>query len=149
MSDQNGSTVKRGARRAFAVGSWLLFLAILGQFLLARLEIFASGGFLSYHASIGAAVVAALALLLVVAGWIGRAPGGTVGLAASVIGLVVLQSLLLFPYHLDLQGPARAVSGLHVLNAVLIFWVGTRLVVRGRQLRPPSRTAGEAAGGAA
>src|SRR5439155_22136133 len=64
MSDQNGSTVKRGARRAFAVGSWLLFLAILGQFLLARLEIFASGGFLSYHASIDAAVVAALALLL-------------------------------------------------------------------------------------
>src|SRR5437588_7260708 len=119
MSNETGIAVKDVARRTFALGSWLLVVAILAQFLLAGLGIFAEAGFLPWHASIGAAVVALLALLLVVAGWIGRVPGRTVGLAASVIGLVVVQSLLLFPYHLNVQGSARAVSGLHVLNALL------------------------------
>ena len=132
MSNEPG--LKNVVRRAFAAGTWLLFLAILAQFLLAGLGVFAGGDFLVWHASFGAGVVALLALLLVLAGWIGRVPGRTVGLAGAVIGLVIVQSLLLFPYHMGAQGPVRAISGLHVLNALLIFWVGTRLVMRADQI---------------
>ena len=41
-------------------------------------------------------------------------------------------SLLLAPYHMDAQGVLRAVSGLHVLNAILIFWVSIQLVEQTR-----------------
>jgi Family of unknown function (DUF6220) len=148
MTNEHGTAARDVARRAFAVGSWLILVAILAQFLLAGLGIFAGGDYLAWHASFGAIAVGVLSLLLVLAGWIGRMPGRTVGLAASVIGLTAVQSLLLFPYHLNLQGAARAVSGLHVLNAVLIFWVGTRLVVRGRRLWTAPEAARDAEGAA-
>jgi len=41
-------------------------------------------------------------------------------------------SLLLAPYHMDAQGVLRAVSGVHVLNAILIFWVAIQLVEQTR-----------------
>jgi hypothetical protein len=30
---------------------------------------------------------------------------------------------LRIPYHLNSRGPVRAMSGLHVLNAIFIFWI--------------------------
>jgi hypothetical protein len=35
----------------------------------------------------------------------------------------LVQSLLRIPYHLNSRGPVRAMSGLHVLNAIFIFWI--------------------------
>jgi len=43
-------------------------------------------------------------------------------------------SLLLAPYHMDAQGVLRAVSGVHVLNAILIFWVAIQLVEQTRTM---------------
>jgi hypothetical protein len=119
------------ARRAYAVGVHLLALAVVTQFLLAGLGIFFDPRFLSlWHATVGASVIAGLALLLVAIGRVGRVPGRTLWLTAAVFGLVVMQSLLLAPYHMDAGGPLRAVAGLHVVNALLIFWVVLRLLER-------------------
>jgi hypothetical protein len=53
----------------------------------------------------------------VLVGWLGRVPARILGLAGAVTGLTIVQSLLLIPYHMNIQGPLRAISGLHALNA--------------------------------
>jgi hypothetical protein len=93
-----------------------------------------------WHAEVGASVIFGLSLLLVPVGLLGRVPGSTLWLTAAVAGLVVVQSLLLAPYHLNATGLLRAMSGLHVVNALLIFWVVLRLVTRASNFR----TAGNA-----
>lgn len=77
-------------------------------------------------------VVGCLPFLLVLVGWLGRVPRPILWLAAAVPGLTALQSLLLLPYHMNAQGVLRAVSGLQVLNAILIFCVALQLVERTR-----------------
>jgi hypothetical protein len=130
------STPARIARRIYVFGIYLLGLAVLVQFLFAGLGIFFDYGFLSFwHAAVGAGVIGGLSLVLIPIGLMARVSGRTMWLTASVFGLVVLQSLLLVPFHSDASGPVRAVSGLHVLNAVLIFWVVLRLVTRASSLR--------------
>jgi hypothetical protein len=116
----------------FVVGTCLVLVSVLVQMLLAGLGVFADSGFFFWHASVNAAVVGSLPLLLLVVGWLARAPRSILGLTAAVPGLTVVQSLLLFPYHMGAQGALRAISGLHVLNAILIFWVALRLVERTR-----------------
>ena len=118
--------------RTFAVGTWVVMAAVLVQFLLAGLGVFTDSGFLFWHATVNAAVVGLLPLLLVPVGWLGRVPGRVLWLAAGIFGLTVLQSLLLAPYHMNAQGVLRAISGLHVLNALLVLWVALQLVERTR-----------------
>lgn len=118
------------ARRAFVVGTWLVMTAVLVQILLAGLGLFADAGFFVWHASVNSLVVGLLPLLLVLVGWLGRVPGRILWLMASVFGLTVLQALLLAPYHMNAQGALRAISGLHVLNAILIVWVAYGLIER-------------------
>ncbi len=125
------SSLARLASRAYVVGIYLLALAVLVQFLLAGLGIFFDPQFLPlWHATVGASVIFGLSLLLVGVGRLGRVPGRTLWLTASVAGLVVVQSLLLAPYHMAAGGLLRAVSALHVVNALLIFWVVIRLLER-------------------
>lgn len=129
------------ARQAYVVGIYLLGLAVVVQFLLAGLGIFLDARFLQlWHAGVGAGVIFGLSLLLVPVGLLGRVPGSTLWLTAVVAGLVVVQSLLLAPYHLNATGLLRAVSALHVVNALLIFWVVLSLVTRASNFR----TAGNA-----
>ena len=118
------------ARRAFVVGAWLVGAFVLVQVLLAGLGVFTYPGFFFWHASVNGAIVFFLPLVLVLVGWFGRVPRAILGLAAAVTGLTFLQSLLLIPYHMNVQGPLRAISGLHVLNAIFIFWVALQLVER-------------------
>jgi hypothetical protein len=116
------------AGRTYVIGVAVLVLAVVVQFLLAGVGIFANAQFLVWHAIAGAGVIFGLSLILVVVGWLGRLPGRTLWLTAAVAGLVVVQSLLLAPYHTNATGPLRAVAGLHVVNALLIFWVVLRLL---------------------
>jgi hypothetical protein len=118
--------------RAFVVGTWLLGAFVIVQLLLAGLGVFTYPGFFFWHAAVNGAIVFFLPLLLVLVGWLGRVPWAILGLAAAVTGLTLLQSLLLVPYHMNAQGPLRAISGLHVLNAIFIFWVTLQLVERAR-----------------
>jgi uncharacterized protein DUF6220 len=123
------------ARRAYTIGVWLLLASIIVQFFLAGLGVFASSLFFYWHASVNAGIVGLLPLMLVAVGWFGRVPGRTLWLTAAVTGLVAVQSLLLAPYHMGAEGWLRAVSGLHVVNALLIFWVGLKLLDRTPALR--------------
>lgn len=130
------SSPARIARGVYTVGIYLLGLAVVLQFLLAGLGIFFDSGFVAFwHAAVGASVIGGLSLLLVPIGLVGRLSGRTLWLTASVFGLVVVQSLLLAPWHMGATGLVRAVSGLHVVNALLIFWVVLRLVMRAPGLR--------------
>lgn len=120
------------AGKAFEVGTWLVMAAVLLQILLAGLGVFADPGFFFWHGAVNSIVVAFLPLVIVLAGRLGRVPGRILGLAAAVFGLTVLQSLLLIPYHMTTAVPLRAVSALHVLNALVIVWVALTLVTRTR-----------------
>jgi hypothetical protein len=123
------------ARRAYTIGVWLLLASIIVQFFLAGLGVFASSLFFYWHASVNAGVVGLLPVVLVAVGWLGRVPRRTLLLTAGITGLVGLQSLLLFPYHTGAEGWLRAVSSLHVVNALLIFWVGMKLLDQTPSLR--------------
>jgi hypothetical protein len=123
------------ARRAYTIGVWFLLASILVQFLLAGLGIFTSPLFFYWHASVNAGIVGLLPLLLVAIGWVGGVPRRTLWLTAGITGLVGLQSLLLFPDHMGAEGWLRAVSSLHVVNALVIFWVGAKLLDQTPALR--------------
>lgn len=128
-------------RQVYAAGIYVLGAAVVVQFLLAGLGIFFDYQFLAlWHGSVGAIVIGVLALLLVPLGRLVGVPGRTLWLTASVFGLVVVQSLLLFPFHMNAAGPLRAVSALHVVNALLIAWVVLRLVQRAAALRAGALT---------
>jgi len=132
---QADSGLRAMARRAYTIGVWLLLASIIVQFFLAGLGVFASSAFFYWHATVNAAIVGLLPLFLFPVGWLGRVPSRTLWLTAAITGLVGIQSLLLFPYHMGAQGCLRAVSGLHVVNALLIFWVGVKLLDQTPELR--------------
>jgi hypothetical protein len=126
--------LKGFARRAFVVGTWMVVAAVLVQILLAGLGVFDHPGFFYWHANVNGAVVFFLPLLVVLIGWYGRVPGRLLLLTAAVPGLVIVQSLLLLPYHMSSLAALRPLSALHVLNALLIFWVAVQAVERSRRL---------------
>jgi Family of unknown function (DUF6220) len=124
--------MRTAARRGFEIGTWVVMAAVLLQFLLAGLGVFTDAGFFFWHATVNSLVVGLLPLLLVLVGWLGGVPGRVLRLGAAIFGLTVVQSLLLAPYHMDAPGIVRAISSLHVLNAVLILWVALQLLERAR-----------------
>jgi hypothetical protein len=127
--------MKPQARRVYEIGIYLLVLAVIVQFLLAGLGIFQDAYFFFFHAVVDASIIAFGALLLALVGWYAGVGRRTVWITASIFLLVVLQSLLLVPYHMDGAGALRAISGLHAVNALVIFWVALLLLDR---VRPPA-----------
>ena len=124
--------MRETAGRVFVWGTYAVAAAVLVQFLLAGLGVFADSGFLLWHANVNSLVVGLLPLVLVLVGWLGRVPGRLLWMMAAMFGLTVLQSLLLFPYHLDARGALRLISGLHVVNALFMAWFVLQLVDRTR-----------------
>ena len=60
--------------------------------------------------------------------------------ALATVALVIVQSILLIPYHAPGAGAWRALAGLHAVNALFIFLVAVRLLERVRDLdRVPER----------
>src|SRR5947207_1932897 len=111
------------ARTAYLWGTRLVVGLVLLQVLLAGIGIFAQPEALSWHAEVNSIAVFVLPLILVGVGWYAGIPRRQLAWCAAIAGLVILQSIFLIPYHLDAEGPLRAVAGLHALNALLIFWV--------------------------
>jgi hypothetical protein len=120
--------MKDAARRAFVWGTYVVAAAVVVQFLLAGLGIFADSYFFFFHAAVNAPLIALLPLVLVLVGWYGGVPVRLRWLMAAIFGLTVLQSVLLVPTHLDAPGALRYISGLHVVNALFIFWVTLQLL---------------------
>jgi len=128
--------MKARARQVFNIGIYVVVAATIVQFLLVGLGIFVDASLFFWHTTVNPFLVGVLPLLLAGVGWYAGVDRRTLLLTISMFGLVVLQSLLLFPYHLALGGPMRAISALHALNAVLIFWVALLLLDRVRHPVP-------------
>lgn len=144
-------------RRAYAITVWLLVAAVLIQFTLAGLGVFATvdvcnlvpiqsfGCGFALHAWFGRLVLSLLFLILLILAFAARVPWRLTGRTAGLLGLFVLQGLLLFPYYRDLEGAVRAVSALHVVNGILILFLALHVAGRARDLvvaqpsRPPER----------
>ena len=122
------------ARQTYVYGIWLLFASIVVQFFLAGLGALDSPMFWTWHVTNGS-VVGLLPLVLVGVGAYGRVPPRTLWLTAAVFGLVVLQSILILPYHSAATGWVRAIAGLHVVNGLFVFWLGLRLLAKIGALR--------------
>jgi hypothetical protein len=120
-------------RQAFVIGSYLLVAVVVVQFLLAGLGVFTTFGFF-WHATVNGAIVLLLPILMLIAGRLGKVPTRLMWMALLIPVLVIVQSLLLFPYHLHATGALRAVSSLHVVNALAIFAVALRLMDGSREL---------------
>jgi hypothetical protein len=132
--------VRPTARRAFVIGTRLVAASVAIQFLLAGIGVFydwTSSFF--WHANINGAIVFFLPLLMILAGWYGRLPSRLLWMTAAIPGLVIVQSLLLVPYHMHATGVVRAISALHVVNGLFIFWVAVQLVDRTRTLEAPAQ----------
>jgi len=128
--------MKDRARQVFEIGIYVVVAATVLQFFLAGLGIFVDASLFYWHTSINPFLVGVLPLALALVGWYAGVNRRTLWLTASMFGLVVLQSLLLFPFHMAAQGPLRVIAALHALNAVVIFWVALLLLDR---VRSPTR----------
>lgn len=120
----------------FRVGAWIVGGLVVVQFLLAGLGVFLNHDFFVWHATLNAAALFFLPLVLILLGRLGGIPRRLWWLALAITGLVLLQSILLVPYHMGASGLLRAISGLHVVNALVIAGVALRLVEETRALSP-------------
>ena len=127
-------------RRLFRYGSWVIPVLVVGQFVLAGMGVFSLLGpnadakgatFLMLHALVGPLAIFFLSLVMIGLGFAARLPWRMTGVAAAFVPLLILQSLFLIPYHVAQDdasaAPLRFLSGLHVVNALVIFWVAMEM----------------------
>jgi hypothetical protein len=113
----------------------VLVAAVVVQFFFAGLGIFTPAGF-DLHVDVGATIVFFLALAMIVVGLLARLPRRLIWLTAAVPALVIVQSLLLFPYHISGTGWLRVISALHPVNALAILWVAVELALTVKRSQP-------------
>src|SRR2546421_2216588 len=104
--------MRERARQVFDIGIYVVVAATVLQFFLAGLGIFVDASLFFWHTSVNPFLVGLLPALLAPLGWYAGVERRTVWLSLAMFGLVVLQSLLLFPFHMALQGPMRVISAL-------------------------------------
>jgi hypothetical protein len=132
------------ARGAYLYGTWAMLVVIVVQFAGAGAGLFSvlandenGPGILQYHRVGGPLIILSLILLTVAAGFVGRLPWRMTGLAAAFFPLIVLQSLFIIPFAYPGDIPALGrmpwLSGLHVINALFIFWLAFQWPVWARQ----------------
>ena len=123
-------------RRIYEIGVYALVADVVLQLFLAGLLFFVSGTFIEWHRTYNALVMFVLCIALVIVGWRLKYDRLTVGMPAIIMGMEILQSILLIPYHdTSLPTAVRAISALHVVNGVAIFWVALQLMDRVRHPR--------------
>ena len=127
-------------RRLFEIGVYVLVADVVLQLFLAGLGIFVSGSLLEWHTTWNALAMFVLSIVLVVLGWRAKYDRLTAAMPGIVSGMIIVQSLLLFPYHMDAPLALRLISALHVVNGVAIFWVAIHLMDRVRHPVASART---------
>ena len=138
-------------RRSYQVVAWLVVAAIITQFLLAGLGVFATvqvGGF-GPHRLYGATAVLFGILLLVVFSFVSRAPWRYTGLAGLLLVQFFLQYVFLqFYWHAGTTIPGtswyvspdlRPIAALHVLNGLVVLWVAIHIADRSTAAQPTPR----------
>ena len=122
----------------FDIGAYVLVVAVVVQFFFAGLGVFADPRLFFWHTTVGATVIFFGSIILVLVGWYAGVGRRMFGMPGIIAGLVIVQSLLLAPYHLAAPTPIRAISALHVVNALVIFGVAIGLMDRIRHQRTAS-----------
>jgi hypothetical protein len=102
----------------------IYLVGVIVQFFLAGLGAFAASSY-DAHQGLGLAL-AALALLLLVAAFVGKVPRSLLALTFTLLGLNVLQIVFA---RLDVA----EIAALHVLNALAVALVAIELVQRSRR----------------
>ena len=130
--------MRQTTRKIFIYASYVLVASVIVQVLLAGLGVFQSSDWFFWHASVNSIIVFFLPIVMLI---IGRWAGLTrrmIFLTAAVPVLVIFQSIFLIPYHLNAHGVLRAIAGLHVVNALAIFYAAMLLVdeTRAMQAKP-------------
>ena len=121
---QANGIAARLARGVFFAIAWLFVAGVVVQVFLAGLGVFVGAANFATHTDVGYALQG-VTLLLTVSAIAARAPRGTVGLTAALIGLLMLQSIFI-----AFRGAVPALAALHPPNALAIF--GVALVVARR-----------------
>lgn len=98
--------------------AWVILAAVLLQFFFAGLGVFKAGGY-GPHALVGLLLVL-LSLILLILALVLRPDRRTVGIAALMFALMVVQMFLAhFPVHL--------VAALHPVNALILLYLSFTL----------------------
>jgi hypothetical protein len=113
---------------AYLVFAWLILVAVIAQFFLAGLGVFAGADNFETHRMLGYTLTFVM-LLGVLFAFAARLPWRTVGLTALLPVLVLLQSAFIAFWYSSLPGMAA----LHVINGLAIFSLAGFLAVRSRQ----------------
>jgi hypothetical protein len=130
------------ARQAYRWGTVLMFLLIIVQFTTAGAGVFSAMAgnsqgteALGIHV-LGALVILVVSVLMVVAAFVGRLPWRMTGLAAAFVPLLFLQAIFITPFLEPNDSFMTSIgasdkpwlSGLHVVNALFIFWLAVEWV---------------------
>ena len=118
----------RAMRWTYVVFAWLILAAVIVQFFLAGLGVFAGASNFQIHANFGYTISFVMLIGLLPA-FAARLPWRTIGLTALLPVLVTLQSVFIAIWHAGLP----AVAALHVVNGLAIFSLAGFLALRSRR----------------
>ena len=118
-------------RWTYVVYAWLILVAVIAQFFLAGLGVFAGASNFQLHAAFGYTLFFIMVIGLLPA-FAARLPWRTIGLTALLPVLVVLQSVLITAWHSGLP----VVAALHPVNGLAIFGLAGFLALRSRRYLP-------------
>ena len=125
--------MKELARRVYRYGTFAMLLVILVQIGTGGGGVFSLAAddtegaqILGFH-FLGPLVILVLILIMIAAGVVGRLPWRMTGLAAAFFPLLVLQAIFISPFVNPTRG-LTWLAGLHVVNAVFIFWLALQWI---------------------
>src|SRR6266550_1549705 len=95
------------ARQVFDIGAYVLVAAVVLQFFLAGLGVFADARLFFWHTTVNAIVIFFGSIILVLLGWYAGLDRRTVGMPGIIAGLVILQSLVIFGVAIGLVDRIR------------------------------------------
>jgi hypothetical protein len=117
----------RAMRWTYAVSAWIIFVAVIVQFFLAGMGVFADAHTFQIHAYVGYGLFFVMLIVLLVA-FAARLPWRVIALTAVLPALVVLQSILIQVGRSGLP----AIAALHPVNGLAIFTLAGFLALRSR-----------------
>lgn len=118
----------RVTRWTYLAFAWIILAAVIAQFFLAGLGVFAGGSNFDLHRDVGYTLSFVMLFGLLVA-FAARLSWRIIGLTALLPLLVVLQSVFIVFWH----DGAPAVAALHVVNGLAIFSLAGFLALRSRR----------------
>lgn len=124
----------RTMRWTYMVVAWIVLVAVIVQFFLAGLGVFAGARNFELHRSLGFSLPLFM-LLGLLAAFGARLPWKTIGLTTLLPVLVILQSVFIGLW----QSGATSVAALHVVNGLAIFSLAGFLALRARHYVAISR----------